>query len=235
MPDMDLCEIVAIVDRSGSMGAISTAMAKGFNELIEDQKTKPGRCHVTLVQFDTGHIDTLYEDLDIADVPEFALHPRGGTPLLDAVGQTINRVKARHEATAEDEVPGRVLVLIITDGEENASREFKQPQVKAMVEERTRSAAAWEFSYLGANVDAFHEASGLGVSAAASSGYTPDSASVSMAFRSVSASVASYRAGESYCLTDADRVSMGGTVLPDATAVVDSATLTSVVVTNTKI
>lgn len=190
-PAADRSEIIVLLDRSGSMAAIREDMEGGFDSFIQKQRELPGEFGVTLVQFDSEGIETLYESLPVQDVPNLQLDPRGTTPLLDAMGQTISRSIAR-------KVAGRVVFLVITDGQENASHEFTKQQIKTLVNQQT--AASWTFSFLGANVDAFAEAGSLGILASASAPFVADSAGVASAFGMVSESVRQYRGGSPYKL-----------------------------------
>lgn len=157
----NLTELVVIVDRSGSMQSIKEDAQGGINQLIEAQKKDEGECHFTLAQFDTQH-DLVNDGTDIQKVEPFVLVPRGGTALYDAIGRTLNAVGERLAKTPEEERPGLVSVAIVTDGYENSSREFDQATVKKMIEEQT-SKYKWEFSYLGADQDAFAVGNSIGV------------------------------------------------------------------------
>src|SRR5580765_28629 len=126
------CEVVVLLDRSGSMSSIKKEMEGGFDQFVKEQRAVPGICVLTLVQFDSQGIDTVHEAKPIADVPALDLAPRGLTPLLDAVGQTITKTKARWDAKKFS----KLLFLVITDGQENASREFKKDQIKKLVEDQ---------------------------------------------------------------------------------------------------
>ena len=163
MTNPDLTDLILIVDRSGSMISTKDDAEGGINQLIKDQQQAPGRCALTLVDFDTEYRQLL-EAVDIQDVPPYKLHPRGGTALLDAVGRTITFAKNRIGALPPPYRPGNVIVVIATDGQENASREFTYESVRAQVTEC--QAAGWEFVFLGANLDAFAEGQQLGICAA---------------------------------------------------------------------
>ena len=209
MPDKDLCEIIVLLDRSGSMASVKGDMEGGFNAFVAEQKKMLGAV-LTLVQFDSNSIDTVHEAKPIGDVPALHLDPRGSTPLLDAMGKTINSVGQRYGRTPEEKRPGRVLFLVITDGHENASHEFTRGQIKVMVEHQT-NAYGWQFSYLGANVDAFAEAGDIGISRRAASAYAQTKEGVREMFMASAAATMAYRSGEasSYTLTDEQRAKMG--------------------------
>ncbi len=199
---LGLIEIVVLLDRSGSMASMRDDMVKGFDGFIADQRKLPGRCVVTLAQFDTGGTDVVYEAKPVADVPGLVLVPRGGTPLLDAMGDTITRVSDRISKSQGNARPDRVLFLSITDGEENSSHRFKKEQIQALVKEHT--ADGWEFSFLGANVDAFAESGKMGVPASGTMNYVPDSVGVRHAFAAVSCSTETLRGGGSYAVRNLD-------------------------------
>lgn len=159
------CEIIAILDRSGSMGGLVSDVIGGYNQFIKEQKALPGEAKVTLVLFD-HEIKTPYSGMKIEDVPELTKEvyfARGSTALFDAIGKTFNEVGARLAATPENERPEKVIVLINTDGEENSSREFNQAKVKEMIAHQEQK-YNWQILFLGANIDSFDTASGLGMS-----------------------------------------------------------------------
>lgn len=178
-------EIIAVIDRSGSMSTIAKDMEGGFNEFIAEQKKGSGKCLVTLIQFDAPQgPETLYTAKPLAEVPPMSLIPRGGTPLLDALGVAIVSNGERFAKQAEK--PDKVIVMVITDGEENASREYTKEQVREKVKHQEAN-YGWQFIYLGANVDSFKNASALGFSASNVANYNANSGSVKAMYASASA------------------------------------------------
>lgn len=157
----ELTEVVLIIDRSGSMWSCKTDVDGGVNQLIDDQRKQDGACNLTLAQFDTQH-EVVYDGEDINKVDGFTLQPRGGTALLDAIGKTINSVGQRLSKTDEKDRPGLVSVVIVTDGYENASTEFTKNSIKEMIKHQEEK-YGWKFSFLGADQDAFAEASQFGI------------------------------------------------------------------------
>jgi hypothetical protein len=150
----DLTEIWMILDRSGSMDAIHSGTVEAVNAFVTDQKTEEGRVRFTLRQFD-NEVDTVYDRLPLEKVPMMKLddfQPRGMTALNDAVGQAILDLGRILEKTPEDERPGSVIFTILTDGHENASKEFSGKQVADMIQHQ-KSKYDWEFVFLGANID----------------------------------------------------------------------------------
>lgn len=169
----DLTDVTVVLDRSGSMSSCQAEAENGVNHFVEEQRKQPGDCTFSLVQFDTEY-EFVHRGVKIAEVPKFHLVPRGMTALLDAVGRAINETGVRLSAMNENDRPGLVVFVIVTDGAENSSHEFKKPQIKEMIE-RQQKDYQWQFTFLGANQDAFGEAAALGINAAAVANYTPTS------------------------------------------------------------
>ena len=119
---------------------------------------------MTLVQFDTEY-EFLHRGVPVQQVPPYRLVPRGMTALLDAVGRAINETGERLAKMDETDRPGLVVFVVMTDGEENSSKEFSKDQVKQMITHQQEK-YGWHFTFLGANQDAFAEAGALGIHAA---------------------------------------------------------------------
>jgi hypothetical protein len=165
----DLTEIVVVLDRSYSMMSCRSAMEEGLNAFVNKQKQESGETRFTLVKFDDFYEIEL-AGVDIKSVGHCALEPRGNTALLDAVGKTIVDTGARLAVLKEEGRPGLVVIVIVTDGEENSSKEFKLEDVKALTKQQTET-YNWQFTYLGANQDAFGVAQGMGLAAAGAANY----------------------------------------------------------------
>jgi hypothetical protein len=191
--------LVLVVDRSGSMANIKSDMEGGIAQLLADQRALPGECHVTITQFD-DQFEVVCDFLPIRDVPTYHLVPRSRTALLDAMGRTMALVGEGLSRLKEPARPTRVVFAVITDGLENASREWDRSRVMAEVK-RLGDEEGWQFTFLGANQDAIHEGGSLGMSAAASLTYEPSSAGVGEAFASVSRATARYRSGKASALS----------------------------------
>lgn len=153
---MKRTDVVVLLDRSGSMQARKDDHEGGLKSFIEDQKSLDGDVRLTLIQFDTTDpCEVIHDATPIADVDGVRLIPRGGTPLLDAM-----LLAAAH---AEKNIPAdsNVIFMVITDGEENSSREASRDAVKDCV--KSLEAKGWVFLFLGAGIDAFAEAAKAGV------------------------------------------------------------------------
>lgn len=155
-------ELVFILDRSGSMGGLESDTIGGYNSMLSKQKKeKTGKVSVTTVLFDDQY-ELLYNQVPIEKVSpmtEEEYYVRGSTALLDAIGKTVMQVKANQD---KKEIKDKVLFVIITDGMENASREYRAEQIKKLIEER-KEKDNWEFLFLGANIDAIGAAKDLGI------------------------------------------------------------------------
>jgi Mg-chelatase subunit ChlD len=160
----DAIDITIVLDRSGSMASVREDTIGGFNSFLEEQKAVPGSATLTLVQFDDQY-DVLYEGRRLQDAPLLSAQtfvPRGSTALLDAIGRTVHATGARLAAQPEHERPGKVLFVIMTDGEENASREFSRRQVFDMLTHQ-REKYQWEVVFIGANQDAVTTGASYGI------------------------------------------------------------------------
>lgn len=159
----DLTDISIILDRSGSMVAVEEDTIGGFNRFIAGQRELPGACNVSLYQFDNEY-EAVYVARPVADVPTLTkqtYEPRGATALLDAMGRTIYDTGTRLAAMLEETRPAKVLIVILTDGEENASREFSRERVFDLIRTQT-DIYKWHFVYLGARQDAIQVGRRLG-------------------------------------------------------------------------
>jgi hypothetical protein len=178
MSDNTYTHISFLLDRSGSMEAIRTDIEGGFKSFIDEQRTAPGTCTVTLTQFDDRY-ETVYENVPVADAPALNLQPRGMTALLDSMARVIADTSTALKNLPKDKRPGTVIVAVMTDGLENASKEWTHPTIKALVEKQT--AKGWQFLYMGANQDAVEVGTSMGISREHTITYAPAMASASMA------------------------------------------------------
>lgn len=157
--------IAVILDESGSMNSCLDSTITGFNEYIAGQRAAKdaGAVWLTLNKFDAPHIKTVYSNLDINEVVDLnkkSYTPGGGTNLLDAIGYTIEQVNDELAGKKKKDRPG-VIIVIMTDGEENSSRKFNNEMVKSMVS--VAETSDWSFVFLGANIDSFAVGSNFGM------------------------------------------------------------------------
>jgi len=210
----DATHIAVLLDRSGSMGVVKDETISGFNYFLKQQKAAGDNATFTLVQFDSESTDVVHEARpvrDVSDLNQDTYQPRGSTPLLDALGQTIISTGKTLAAMPEAKRPDKVVFVVITDGEENASHQFSKARVKEMIDHQTGK-YNWKFIYLGANQDAFAEAGAVGIPMATAANYA--SAKLQVAFAGTSVNVANYRRSgraESLRYSDEQREEMANT------------------------
>ena len=184
-------EIIFVVDRSGSMARIAEDMRGGFKTFIAKQKETPGECKVSLARFDDAY-EMVFEAKPLGEVPDLELEPRGHTALYDAVGRTIQAVGQRLAKTPEDQRPSHVLFVIITDGQENASSEYNREKVMQMITHQ-REKYSWEFTFLGADLNALDVAQGMGILRANAVMYSASPAGARAAMRGMAQVSSHYR------------------------------------------
>jgi hypothetical protein len=186
-------DITVILDRSGSMSTIAHDMEGGFDSYIEAQrKQNTDEVTVSLFQFDTDY-QPVYQGVPLANVPKLSLVPRGGTALYDAIGRTIVATGERFSNLPEHERPSKVIMLIITDGGENSSKEYLDPnRLKEMIKHQT-DVYNWTFVFLGANQDAMFTAQTLGINVANSLTFAANTKGTTAVFDKLSAKTSMYR------------------------------------------
>lgn len=162
----NLTELAFILDRSGSMGCVLQETIVGFNRFLEEQQALPGDARLTLVLFDNEILTPVDAEpvADVAPLNQTTYTLGGSTALLDAIGTTIDTLGQRIASMPEDQRPGKVIVAILTDGQENASRIFNPQKINEMIRHQTDK-YAWEFLFLGANQDAIATAACMGIAA----------------------------------------------------------------------
>jgi uncharacterized protein YegL len=188
----NLTQIVFILDNSGSMANLTGDTIGGYNAFIDEQKKAEGEAILTTVLFNTNY-SILHNAVNIKEVEPLTTKDYiagGGTALLDAIGRTIAEVQKKIDDMDEEKRPARTIFVITTDGEENSSREYKQPQVKSMIEHQNKG-HGWEFIFLGANIDAVSTAQDYGIAYASS--YSANARGLDSVYTGMSKVVTSYR------------------------------------------
>lgn len=185
-------EIVVLVDRSGSMGSCIDDANGGLNAFVNEQKKVEGDVNFTYIQFDDNY-EVVHNAIPLKEVPKLVIQPRGGTALFDSIVRAVRETGERFAKMSEADRPGLVLFVILTDGGENASREFTRyngglEKVKEVISHQD-SVYNWKFSYLGSNQDGFAVGNSMGVKSAAT--YDPEAPS--KAFASTSGKFARMR------------------------------------------
>lgn len=162
-----LTEIVFILDRSGSMASMVESAISGFNRLLREQQQVPGHARFTLVLFDDQY-ELPFHSVPIEEVVELdttTFVPRGSTALLDAIGRTIDELGKKLSNTPAADRPDQVIIAILTDGEENSSKDYSWEDVAKRIRHQTDK-YQWQFLFLGANQDAIATAGRMSIQAA---------------------------------------------------------------------
>jgi hypothetical protein len=212
----DTTHITVVLDDSGSMDMILNDTLGGYNTFVREQKksAKPGDTF-SLVTF-KGYT---HRNVNISTVEELTTKtykPNGGTPLLDTLGNSILELGQYLSSLNEEDRPAKVLFVIITDGEENASREYSKVEIKEKITHQS-DVYKWEFVYLGANQDAIKEGAKYGISSLNSMSFGANKHGLASTYDVLTRSVNNFKAasvGTSYAassgITAEDRTKMMG-------------------------
>ena len=207
---LDYTHMAVILDRTGSMESIRDDTIGGFNAFLNEQKQQPGKATLTLVQFDSQDpYEVIHQVKTIKEVPELTKEtyvPRANTPLLDAIGRGINDLEKCLSDMKEDDRPSKVVFVVITDGQENASREFRRDQILKMINEKEKQ-YGWQFVFLSADLDAINDAMDHGFQAKAAMAFDQTGVGVKNAWASVSQNISDYRSSKAkdVSFSDEDR------------------------------
>lgn len=183
--------LIILIDRSGSMTSIKEDMEGGLVTFLAEQKKIPGKCTLTVANFDTFY-EKVHSMVDINDVESIKIEPRAATALLDAMSRLIREAGEELAALNEEDRPEKVLFITITDGDENSSKECTNDRLKSMITEQTEK-YNWQFVYLGANQDAFAVASRYGMSSTSTMTYNATSTGSFNMFFHLTSATSRYR------------------------------------------
>jgi hypothetical protein len=192
MTDKNYTDITIVLDRSGSMSRLWDDTIGGIETFITQQQKLPGKALLSLYTFDT-EVDHVLKAKSIADASKSDLDgvtPRGSTALYDALNQAISETGTRFAKLPEDQRPGQVVFVVVTDGAENASREIRDPNRIREIVKHQETKYAWNFLFLGANIDAFAAGGAVGMKGVQ---YDASGAGMKAAIRATSAYVGSSR------------------------------------------
>ena len=195
-PSNEKTHIICVLDRSGSMCSIIKDSIGGFNTFLEKQKTLPGEATITVALFDDKY-ELIYDNVNVKNaeiLTKDVWFPRGNTALFDGIGKTIMTEKGNFKKLGK-EAPAKVLVCIVTDGEENCSREYNSDSIKKLIKECEDE--NWNFIFLAANQNAFATGSRFGMSFGNTFNYTASGQGVNKMSQVMSTATASYRSMDS--------------------------------------
>ena len=188
-------ELIFILDRSGSMGGLESDTIGGFNATINDQKTLEEKTRVTTILFD-NFFEILHDRIDLQDLPtltEKDYFVRGSTALYDAVALGINKIVNVQKQTKQDGRADKVIMVIITDGYENSSRETNAAMLHKMIDGCKKD--GWEFLFLGADIDAQAAAGAIGIESSRASNFVKDAQGVQVQYDSLNVAIRTMRSG----------------------------------------
>lgn len=183
-----------LLDRSGSMDDGIDVTIESFNGYVDGLRAeREAEILFNLVTFSTTSVDRVCSGVPVAAAPRLSRHnyrPTGGTPLIDAAVKMIHAV----DKQVAERPDAKVVVVIQTDGEENASREFKTADLHDLIKART--AAGWQFIFMGADIDAYDMAAQYGISQDATISYGKlDLAASGATMRATATNTADFSAG----------------------------------------
>lgn len=201
------------------MTKLTAETLAGFNKFVADQKEVDGEATLTLATFGSDY--TLVHDfVELASIKELTIneYKTGGyTALLDAIAKTVDATGNKLAAMKEEDRPSKVIFVIITDGQENYSREFNRAAVMERIKHQ-REKYSWEFVFLGCSMEQIAESMSLGITSKNSYAYTLDSAGITASYNSISTNMSTYRNGTAQQVNFFDQ-NNNATVNPDTTNV----------------
>lgn len=189
-----LTELVFILDKSGSMSGLEKDTIGGYNSMLHKQKAVEGECYITTVLFDNNY-ELLHDRIDIravGPISEKEYYVGGSTALLDAIGRTIKKIGNAQKYTSDDYRAEKVMFVIITDGQENSSREYSSERIKAQIEQQ-KMKYGWEFIFFGANIDAVETAGHYGIEKNRAVDYLADRKGTRLNYKVMNEAVKEYR------------------------------------------
>lgn len=157
--------VAVIMDESGSMSGVVDSTIDGFNEFVSGQKKDKDKTDIMVNKFEGGNVVNLWGIKDVNDAPPMSnelYRPCGMTNLYDAIGQTILEIDDHLRGIKKKNRPA-VIIMIMTDGAENASSKYNNEDIKQLV--ALREDKNWVFQFFGANIDAFDAGRNFGMSA----------------------------------------------------------------------
>lgn len=191
--------ILLILDRSGSMSVIAQETCTTTNNYVDEQKKLPGQASISMLLFN-NEWHWVNRIAPLSDAPKLVVNanyiPDGFTAMFDAIGTGIKETGTQLEALPEDQRPDRVLCVIMTDGQENASKVYSQAQIKQMVEHQEKT-YAWKFVFLGANIDSYGVSASIGIARGSTMNFAANAAGVRASSTSLGKMSMNYRSATS--------------------------------------
>lgn len=194
----NITELVFILDRSGSMSGLESDTIGGFNAMIEKQKKEEGEAYVSTILFD-NRSEVLHDRIPLSKVPKMTTEDynvQGCTALVDAIGGAIRHIGNIHKYARKEDVPAHTMFIITTDGQENASCQYRISDVRKMIQVQ-KEKHGWEFLFIGANIDAVETAAGFGIERNRAVNYHADHEGTRILYNAISAPISAMRKNQS--------------------------------------
>lgn len=183
--------INVVLDKSGSMGIVWDATISGFNEFLLTQQKEAPDALLSLTLFDTTYKQPHKATpvTHVAPLTKETYNPGGNTALYDAIGNSIREIERMTEQ------PERVAFVILTDGQENSSREYSQKQIFDLISWHRDEGKGWEFTFLGANQDSYAASASFGIKASSTMNYNQTNVGTQTAFATLARTTSGYSSG----------------------------------------
>lgn len=208
MTNPNYTDITFVLDESGSMASYVESTESGFSELVQEQKTAPGECRVTVYKF-SSNVYNMYTAIPVEEAPTPRIRPSGMTALFDAIGIASDETGIRLSLMREEDRPGTVLIVVITDGFENSSWRYSRDRVTHLIN-RQKDTYNWKYVFIGADEAAVLLAQTMGVDSGSALKYDPNKTGAT--YSTVSGLVTTYRSaavngnvGTTFSFTDEQR------------------------------
>jgi uncharacterized protein YegL len=187
-------ELVFILDRSGSMRGLEDDTIGGFNAFVDKQKALKSEVHISTILFN-HQVQLLHDRIDLSAVLPLTskdYEVGGSTALLDAIGYGIDKIVSVQKSMTAKHQAQKVLFVVMTDGHENASRQYSAQDIKKMIEHQEQR-YGWEFIFMGANIDALSTSREYGFRKERSTNFKADAKGMLMNFKSIDKMVSDFR------------------------------------------
>lgn len=221
--------VTFVLDETGSMQVRKEVTISGFNEWMQEMEKFPGEVLLNLIKFHSEKHEMLFKQAVLGPaqirLTDESYQPSALTPLLDAVGRAIRETDEQLENLPDDT---EVVLVVLTDGEENASTEFSLEAIKALIAEKEK--AGWAITYMGASPEAWDGAQTMGIPLGATMNYQGDNLSSQQAFRSNALALGQYMRGGSSAggiMSESGTVDDDGQLILDPNLVIDTTAVES--------
>ena len=185
MSNPKLVRIDFVLDKSGSMDTLKESVVIGINEFLVSQKADEAQDGIqrlfSLFVFN-DMLSSIYSNLPLSEIPLMTVEdymPKDTTAMYDAIGNVISIILSETDMLPEADRPGKHIMVIMTDGLENASKRYVQRDIFDKI--TALRANGWEFIFKGANIDAYAVGGGIGVAVAMTSNWMATGSGVSEA------------------------------------------------------